>query len=166
MVTIVKVRSDTDVGDVKTLINEFIDWLSERYSELEETIATYFKQQGFEEEMNNLLGVFGPPGGECLLARIDDQPVGILMMKEHGSTVCEMNRMFVRNSVRRQGVAQALVAQLFVSARRIGYKRMILSALDKHYESLPLYRKMGFTDDDRPPDSGDDEHEVRMVCTL
>jgi hypothetical protein len=95
MVTIVKVRSDTDVDDVKTLINEFINWLSECYLELEETIATYFKQQGFEEEMNNLLGVFGPPGGECLLARIDDQPVGILMMKEHGLTVCEMNRMFV-----------------------------------------------------------------------
>ncbi len=106
------------------------------------------------------------PGGECLLARIDDQPVGILMMKERGSTVCEMNRMFVRNSVRRQGVAQTLVAQLFISARRMGYKRLMLSALYKHCESLPLYRKMGFADDDRPPDSGDDEHEVRLVCTL
>jgi GNAT superfamily N-acetyltransferase len=166
MVTIVKVRSDTDVNDVKILINEFIDWLSERYPELEDTIAAYFKQQGFEEEMNNLLSVFGPPHGECLLARIADQPVGIVMMKEHGSTACEMNRMFVRNSARRQGVAQALVDQLFINARKMGYKRMILSALDKHYESLPLYRKMGFEDDDRPADSGDDEHEVRMVCIL
>ena len=61
MVTIVKVRSDTDVDDVKTLINEFTDWLSERYLELEETIATYFKQQSFEEEMNNLLSVFAHP---------------------------------------------------------------------------------------------------------
>jgi len=166
MVQIIQVRSQKDVKDVKILIYEFIDWLAERYPDLQDTIEAYFKQQGFDEEMANLLQIFGPPYGECLLARIGDEPVGIVMMKSHEGSECEMNRMFVRNSARRQGIAKAMTDQLFASARELGYQRMILSALDKHYEALPLYRKLGFNDDARPADSGDDAHEVRMALNL
>lgn len=166
MVTVIKVRSQADLEDVKTLIYEFIDWLAVRYPDLEDTIRTYFEQQDFNEEMANLLKAYGPPRGECLLARQGEEPVGIVMMKQHGATECELNRMFVRSSARRQGVALALAEHLFASAREIGYQRMILSALDKHHEAIPLYRKLGFHDDDRPPDSGDDAHEVRMALDL
>lgn len=109
MLQIIQVRNDADIRDVKILIYEFIDWLTERYPDLQDTIDAYFKQQGFDEEMANLLKVFGPPHGECFLARIADEPVGIVMMKPHGGTECEMNRMFVRSSARRQGVNRPTV---------------------------------------------------------
>ena len=88
MVQIIQVRSQKDVKDVKILIYEFIDWLAERYPDLQDTIEAYFKQQGFDEEMANLLQIFGPPYGECLLARIGDEPVGIVMMKSHEGSEC------------------------------------------------------------------------------
>jgi GNAT superfamily N-acetyltransferase len=166
MVEVILVRSQAEIEDVKTLIYEFIDWLGARYPELEDTIRSYFKQQGFNEEMADLLKVYGPPCGECLLARIDDKPAGIVMFKPHGTLECEMNRMFVRSSARRQGVAQALTNRMFTRAKDLGYQRMILSALDKHHEAIPLYRKLGFTDDDRPSELHDNAHEVRMVRDL
>ncbi len=166
MVDIISVTTDEEVESVKALIYEFIDWLAERYPDMAELISVYFSNQGFDEEMANLLTVFGPPGGTCLLARLDNEPVGILMMKPHGDTEVEMNRMYVRESVRGRGVGRALANRLIEEARSIGYKKMILSALDRHHEALPLYRSLGFVDDSqRPPDSGD-EREVRLKMDL
>ena len=77
-----------------------------------------------------------------------------------------MNRMFVRESVRGQGIGKALAVRLIEEARRIGYDWMILSALDRHFEALPLYHGLGFVDDsERPPDSGD-EREIRLKLDL
>ena len=166
MIEISTVRADADVQVVKTLIYEFVDWLGERYPELEDTIKTYFSNQGFETEMDDLLSVFGPPGGECLLARKDGSPVGILMMKPHGAQECEMNRMFVQARARRNGIGEAMGRRLILAASDLGYDRMILSGLDKHYEALPLYRKLGFVEESREPDSGDVEHEVCMALDL
>ncbi len=166
MVKVVSVSSGEELVAVKELIYEFIDWLGERYPDMGQLIEDYFSNQGFEEEMANLLTVFGPPGGACLLAFVDDEPVGILMMKPHGETEVEMNRMFVRKSARGHGVGRALAERLLQEARRIGYETMILSALDRHFEALPLYHSLGFVDDSqRPPDSGD-EREVRLKLDL
>ncbi|GGE52867.1 hypothetical protein GCM10011517_20810 [Actibacterium pelagium] len=166
MVKVIAVETEEEVAAVKALIYEFIDWLGARYPELEELIKDYFSNQGFDEEMSNLLGVFGPPGGACLLAYHQGEPVGILMMKPHGETEVEMNRMFVKESARGLGIGKALAVRLVEEARRIGYDWMILSALDRHFEALPLYRGLGFVDDsERPPDSGD-EREIRLKLDL
>lgn len=100
---IISVTTDDEVAAAKNLIYEFIDWLHERYPDMSQLIADYFSSQGFDDEMANLLAVFGPPRGACLLARDGDEPVGILMMKPHGETEVEMNRMFVRENARGKG---------------------------------------------------------------
>lgn len=166
MTEVVEVQSADDVADVHTLVAEFVDWLADRYPEMAEAIATYFASQGFEAEMNDLLSVYGPPGGACFLARLDGKPVGCLMMKPHGPGEVEMNRMFVTESARGKGVASALTDRLLGRARELGYQRMVLSGLDKHDEALALYRKLGFEPDDRPPDSGDGEREIRLALIL
>ena len=166
MVDIISVTTDEEVESVKALIYEFIEWLADRYPDMAELISVYFSNQGFDEEMANLLTVFGPPGGVCLLAKLDGEPAGILMMKPHGETEVEMNRMYVRESARGRGVGRALANRLIEEARAIGYDWMILSALDRHFEALPLYHSLGFVDDSqRPPDSGD-EREVRLKMDL
>ena len=73
-----------------------------------------------------LLLHFTPPAGECLLARQDGHPAGILMLKPRAEAgVFEMNRMFVRDSARGAGVARALVARLMQRARELGYQVMV-----------------------------------------
>jgi len=166
MIEIIKARSDADLTVVKTLIYEFIEWLHQRYPEMRAEIEYYFSNQGFDKEMADLLATYGPPSGECLLAKLQGEPAGILMLKPRGQAVCEMNRMFVRASARRNGVGVALGQRLIKVAKSAGYKEMILSALDNHHESLPLYEKLGFRYEERAPDSGNAERELNMRLVL
>ncbi|MEP1206910.1 MAG: GNAT family N-acetyltransferase [Rhizobiaceae bacterium] len=110
---------------------------------------------------------FAPPGGECLLVKLGDQPVGILMMKPHSEGVCEMNRMFVRPKARGHGVGRALCNRVIERSRELGYEIMILSALDRHDEAIRLYRSLGFEQDSRPPGAaGATQREVQMRLVL
>ena len=77
-----------------------------------------------------------------------------------------MNRMFVRMSARRRGIGETLGRTLIEAARDAGFKEMILSALDSHHESLPLYEKLGFTYEVRESESGNPEREHNMRLSL
>jgi GNAT superfamily N-acetyltransferase len=166
MVDVTPVRSEADADIVRTLAWEFIDWLRERYPDMQDMIDNYLKAQNFAEQLAQLLYKLAPPKGECLLARVDGEAAGIVMLKPHPSGACEMNRMFVRSSARGKGVGIALGQHLIREARNLGYSRMILSAGFRHDEAIPLYRKLGFTEDKTLPDTGAGDAEVRMVLDL
>ncbi len=154
-IRIERVRDEAQAAHVRAMAWEFIDWLKERYPELHEVIEEYLVNQDFRGMLASLLESFTPPEGECLLARLDGAPVGILMLKPYPGEDCvsEMNRMFVRPTARGQGVARALALELIDRARDLGYEAMVLSGLDRHTEALALYRSLGFRPDDRRPDT-------------
>ncbi len=166
MLTITRVRTETDAAKVRLLVTEFFDWLRGRYPDHQAMIDGYVARQDIDGQMRNLLVLFAPPQGECLLARLDEVPVGIVMTKPKSPGTCEMNRMFVRPSARGHGVGQALVAEIVTAARDLGYARMLLAAGPLHTEALALYRRCGFTQDATLPDTGAGDIEVRMVMTL
>ena len=166
-VKIALVRNEEQAAHVRAMAWEFVDWLRERYPDLHATIDEYLENQGFAGMLERLLDTFTPPEGECLIATLDDAPVGILMLKPYGSGVAEMNRMFVRPGARGAGAARALAARLIERARDLGYNEMVLSALDQHHEALALYRSIGFVEDDRQPDTQSGAHrEVLMRMAL
>lgn len=151
--TVETVRTEAQAEEVRAMAWEFVGWLKERYPEMHEVIDEYLENQDFVGMLRDLLQAFAPPEGECLLARLDGAPVGILMLKAYGDGVCEMNRMYVRPAARGHGVARLLCDRLMERARELGYQEMVLSALDRHHEALALYRSMGFVDDERRPDT-------------
>lgn len=160
------VRTEDQAAHVRQMAWEFVDWLRERYPELHASIDEYLSNQDFQGMLDRLLEAFTPPAGECLLARLDGAPVGILMLKPYDDAVCEMNRMFVRPAGRGQGVARALCQRLIGRARELGYDAMVLSALDRHDEAIALYRSIGFRDDARTADTesgADREVQMRMA---
>jgi len=166
--TVTVVRTEAQAEHVRTMAWEFVDWLRGRYPELNHAIDEYLKNQDFLGMLGRLLQEFCPPAGECLLAELDGNPVGILMLKPHTEPdVCEMNRMFVRPEARGCGVAKAMSDRLIQRARDLGYKAMVLSALDKHDEAISLYRSLGFQRDERAPDSSSGAaREVLMRLSL
>jgi GNAT superfamily N-acetyltransferase len=167
VVEIELVRTEAQAAAVRVLAWEFIDWLRERYPEMLDGIEEYLANQDFQGMLDTLLESFAPPTGECLLARLDGQPVGILMLKPYGGDACEMNRMFVRDTARGHGVARALSARLIERARDLGYKEMVLSALDRHHEAIALYTSLGFEADSRAPDTTSAANrEVQMRMAL
>ena len=88
------------------------------------------------------------------------------MLKETGTGICEMNRMFVRSQARGLGVGRALVQRLKTRAREMGFGLMTLSALPRHHEALALYRSCGFELDGRAPEAGNSDAAVLMKIDL
>ncbi len=166
MIQISPVRTKDQANSVYALAYEFIDWLRDRYPEMESEINTYLVHQQFDEQIRDILVHFTPPKGECLLAENDGVPIGILMLKNIGIGICEMNRMFVRDSARGLGVGRSLVASLKVRATEMGFQTMVLSALPRHYEAISLYQASGFKLDDRVRKPGNSEDAVLMKLDL
>lgn len=166
MLQIIHVINEEDAAAVRILVGEFVDWLMQRYPDDRQRIADYFKAQGLEAQLRDLLTIFRPPKACCLLARLDGDAAGVVMLKPHSEGTCEMNRMFVRSSARGHGVGKALVAALLDAARTLGYRRMLLAAGPRHHEAVALYRSFGFVADESLPDTGAGDIEVRMAKDL
>lgn len=166
MLTITHVRTETDAAAVRVLVDEFFDWMRDRYPDDAAIIDAYIATQDIDGQMRNLLTLFAPPHADCLLAWLDGVPVGIVMTKPHSPGICEMNRMFVRPSARGHGVGRALVVELLSTARDLGYTKMMLAAGPYHTEAVALYRSFGFVRDDSLPDTGAGELEIRMILDL
>ena len=166
MVEVKLVRTPDEASAVYVLAYEFIDWLRGRYPEMSADIDTYLHHQEFDQQIRDVLTYYNPPSGECLLAVQEASPIGILMLKDLGDGVCEMNRMFVREGARGSGAGRALLKRLRDRAVEMGFTNMTLSALSRHHEAIALYRSMGFVGDDRPSEAGNSGNAVLMKLDL
>lgn len=101
--------------------------------------------QGFSQELESLPGIYGPPGGELLLAKRGDHVLGCIALKAlEPPRVAEIKRLFVRPQARKTGVGQALVAAAIASARELGYGEIKLDTLAGMEGAIALYRRNGF----------------------
>ena len=166
MIDIRPVRTDEDIAAVTGLVWAFLDFMKQRYPELRDAIEAYIRLQRVAETLADFRNVFNPPAGECMLARKDGVPVGVVMLKPAGDGACEMNRMFVAPEARRLGVGRRLCEALIAEASRLGYAEMRLGALDRHVEAIPLYRSLGFTDDPTAKRGPAGDREVLMRLAL
>lgn len=101
--------------------------------------------QGFTQEVDALPGIYGPPGGEILLAKRGDHVLGCIALKPlDPPRVAEIKRLFVREQVRGIGVGKALVEAAIDTARRLGYREIKLDTLPQMEGAIALYRQQGF----------------------
>ena len=101
--------------------------------------------QGFSQELQSLPGVYGPPGGELLLAKRGDHVLGCIALKAlEAPRVAEIKRLFVRPQARKAGVGQALVAAVIATARQLGYGEIKLDTLPEMESAIALYKRNGF----------------------
>jgi GNAT superfamily N-acetyltransferase len=153
-----KVRTDDEIEAVSKLVWEFFDALRVRYPDMLDTIDRYIEKQNVAGELASFRDIFLPPAGECFVAKLEEDPVGMVMMKPRGDGRCELNRMYVRETARGLGLGRALCQALVDEARRLGYREVVLDALYRHQEALPLYESIGFryTSDADAFEAGDD----------
>lgn len=143
-VSITPVRGDADVAAASALARAFFAYMRETYPAQAPTIDAYLEDQDFEGQLARFRTHFNPPNGECLLARLAQEPAGIVMLKPYADGVCELNRMFVTAGARGRGIARALCLALMERARALGYREIRLDTLNPRVEALPLYRSLGF----------------------
>lgn len=104
--------------------------------------------QGFEAELAALPGDYAQPGGQLLLATVDDELAGCGAFRSLAdadyANACEMKRLYVRPAFRRFGLGRLLAQRLLDDARRAGYSNMLLDTLDDMESARELYASLGF----------------------
>ncbi len=138
-ITLVEPNDTAGIADVRMLLETYLEWLGPRVC-----------SSTLPAEIASLPHPYTRPGGALLLARDDDSlAVGCVGIREHAERSCEIKRLYVLESARRQGIARTLVRAAIDQARGMGYTEMLLTTLpDEMPGVLALYRSFGFEDTD------------------
>lgn len=124
---------------------EDIDIVGSLFLEYERWLGLDLCFQGFEDELRDLPGRYAPPRGRLYIASVGNEPVGCVAMRELASTICEMKRLFLRETARGHGIGNALIKLLIANAREIGYEKMRLDTYPpKMGKAVSLYEAHGF----------------------
>jgi GNAT superfamily N-acetyltransferase len=134
MVTI-RPATPNDLSAVKGLMRDYLAWVNLDLS-----------FQDFEGELQALPGDYVPPAGALLVAEVGSDIVAMIALRPLSEGVCEMKRLFVRQSARGLGVGRALITRVMNEARGMGYREMRLDTLPVMGEAQAMYESFGFRD--------------------
>jgi len=108
------------------------------------TLPVDLAPQGFSQELESLPGVYGPPGGELLLAKRGDHVLGCIALKPLAPGVAEIKRLFVRPKARKGRVGRTLVQAALMAAKQLGYREVKLDTLPEMTAAIALYKSFDF----------------------
>ena len=122
-----------------------LDHVRELFREYEKELNEDICFQDFEKELKHPLKKYGPPSGDLMLAYWEDQIAGcIALTKIKNEEACEMKRLYVKPSFRKNKIGRILVEELLTSARDRKYQKMKLDTFQKLEAAIHLYEKFGF----------------------
>ena len=134
MVQIAQPSNDGEIAEARVIFHEYEIWLG---------LSLCF--QSFDEEMATLPGRYAPPSGRLYLARIEEETVGCIALRQIEEGICEMKRLYLREAARGKGIGNLLIDRIIADAREIGYRRMRLDTYPpKMRKAVRLYESHGF----------------------
>ena len=128
-----------ELSAVRTLFQEYADSLG---------VDLCF--QGFEAELAELPGEYGPPRGRLLLAWVGDALAGCCALRPLDNcdypNAGEMKRLYVRKAFRAFGPGRELAEPTLDAARQLGYTSALLDTLNAMEAARALYTDLGFVE--------------------
>lgn len=132
--TVAEART-TDLDALREMLHEYAAWL-----------AIDLSFQDFAREVAELPGDYAAPHGALLMARVADEPVGMVAYRRLDRDRAEMKRLYVRPTARGTGVGRLLIEHIITAARRSGYQTMVLDTLPVMHSAQRMYEQFGFRD--------------------
>ena len=135
------------VGDVATraaaerLIREYLEFIAE--IAMQNYRLTFDIEAMIASDLHDE-SKFYPPAGRFYVVRHAGQFVGVGCLKRLTPTVAEIQRMYVRPSVRGVGTGRLLVERLLADAKGMQFKTIRLESLRVLSAAHALYRSVGF----------------------
>ena len=107
----------------------------------------YVRRYGGEDDAAVDPEEFVPPHGLFLVARAHLSAAAIVAMggwRRHEAGVVEIKRMYVPETMRRRGLARAMLLELERRAVESGHRRVVLNTGTEQPEAMALYASSGY----------------------
>ena len=120
---------------------------------------------GDDESVDLRIAELRPPNGLFLVARLNGNPVGgvgVRRIGEPSDQLGEIKRLWVRDDLRRHGVARALMDEIERRSRALGYGRLYLETGWAQPEAQALYPRLGWTSIEEYPPGAFNHHEASL----
>lgn len=158
MLAIAQVRTRSDIEDVRELLREHTAWAVTLAADRGE-VPTF---RGLEQELASLPGIYTPPSGRLLLARLAGRPAGCVALRGHDAEGGELKRLNVRPEFRGKAVGRRLVGAVVAEARAAGYRRLVLDSHVSMTGAHGIYADAGFRMVDASADFPEDLKAVAV----
>ena len=137
--------------DIRTVLFEdrykqqVFDFTGRCFQELGKTFEPSGRH-GFYNDIGSSFDTF-----YCLMD--EDQLVGTVGLKKISDDTVELKAMYLDQSYRGKGLGRLLMDKAVESAKRSGYKRMVLDSMSQYKDALRLYERTGFVNIERYNDN-------------
>jgi carbonic anhydrase len=133
-------RTDTaELAEVRQLFTEYAEWIS-----------PFVTASTIDSELTSLPSPFVAPHGRLLAARDSLGAIcGVVGLKRHSETECEIKRLFVRPDCRGTGLGYTLFTAAIDAACSLNYREVLVSTVPAYMaEANQMYERLGFQQTD------------------
>ena len=132
--TIAEATTAEEIAHIRRLFRIYADWLN---------VDLCF--QDFEAELAGLPGMYAPPQGRLLLARVGDDVAGCVGLRPLEDGICEMKRLWVEPDFLGLGIGRGLAEAIVDAGRDLGYAKMRLDTMPERLKAAGhIYETLGF----------------------
>ena len=101
--------------------------------------------QHFDEELQSLEKMYGPPDGGIILCKQDNEFIACVAIRKFADGIAELKRMYVQPVCQHMGIGKMLMQRSIELAITCGYKKIVLDTLNDMTPAIRLYKKYGFS---------------------
>jgi putative acetyltransferase len=118
----------------------------ELFKEYAEGLGIDLQFQKFDNELQVLPAMYGPPAGELWLVQDGEYFIGCAALRKLDEPTCELKRMFVQPTYRGLRLGEQLMEVALKTAQELGYQFMKLDSLRRLEPAVKLYLRYGFNE--------------------
>lgn len=116
----------------------------ELFKEYAEGLGIDLQFQKFDNELQILPFMYGPPMGELWLVQDKQRFIGCAALRKLDEQNCELKRMFIQPAYRGLRLGEQLLEVALKTAHKLGYQFMKLDSLRRLEPAVKLYIRYGF----------------------